>query len=111
GDREAPRQRTPLSDGRKGGPKPATGHRPPHRADPAQGGPPIALIVDAGPLYAYVDEDDRDHEACLAVLANHPGPLVVPLLVVAEVAHLVGSRIGAVAEVRFIGDLAAGNLI
>jgi len=45
------------------------------------------------------------------VLANHPGPLVVPLLVVAEVAHLVGSRIGAVAEVRFIGDLAAGNLI
>ncbi|MEX2458092.1 MAG: PIN domain-containing protein [Actinomycetota bacterium] len=71
----------------------------------------MTLIVDAGPLYAYVDEDDRDHEASLALLTSHPGPLFVPQLVVAEVAYLLETRIGAEAEVRFLGDLAAGNLI
>ncbi len=39
------------------------------------------------------------------------GPLVVPMLVITEVAYLLGSRLGAEAEVRFLGDLAAGNLI
>lgn len=33
----------------------------------------------------------------------------MPQLVVAEVAYLVESRIGAEAEVKFIGDLAVGN--
>jgi len=35
----------------------------------------------------------------------------VPELVITEVAYLLGTRIGAGAEVRFIGDLAAGNFI
>ncbi len=58
-----------------------------------------------------MDEDDEAHEACLQLLEEHPGPLIVPELVVAEVAHLVGTRLGAAAEVRFLGDLVAGNLI
>jgi predicted nucleic acid-binding protein len=68
---------------------------------------PIALLVDAGPLYAYIDADDAHHEESLVFLTNHPGPLAVPVLVVAEVAYLVGTRLGANAEVRFLGDLAA----
>jgi hypothetical protein len=67
--------------------------------------------VDAGPLYAYVDEDDRDHEASLTLLTDHMGPLIVPQLVVTEVAYLLEARLGVEAEVRFLGDLAAGNLI
>ena len=35
----------------------------------------------------------------------------MPTLVVTEVAYLVGTRLGAEAEVRFLGDIAAGNLI
>ena len=35
----------------------------------------------------------------------------MPELVITEVAYLLGTRIGVDAEVRFIGDLAAGNLI
>ena len=35
----------------------------------------------------------------------------MPELVITEVTYLLGTRIGAEAEVRFIGDLAAGNLI
>ncbi len=65
-------------------------------------------MVDSGPLYAYVDEDDRHHHACLDLLATYQGPLVVPTLVVTEVAYLIETRLGPVAEVRFLGDLAAG---
>lgn len=35
----------------------------------------------------------------------------MPTLVITEVAHLVATRLGADAEVRFLGDLANGNLI
>jgi predicted nucleic acid-binding protein len=35
----------------------------------------------------------------------------VPTLVITEVTYLLGTRLGADAEVRFLGDLAAGNLI
>jgi uncharacterized protein len=69
------------------------------------------LIVDAGPLYAYIDRDDRHHAASLDLLETHPGPLVVPTLVITEVAYLLGTRLGVEPEVRFLGDLAAGNLI
>ncbi len=68
-------------------------------------------MVDAGPLYAYVDADDRHHDECLGLLEGHPGPLVVPVLVVTEVAYLLESRLGTEAEVRFLGDFAAGNLL
>jgi hypothetical protein len=69
------------------------------------------LLVDAGPLYAYVDADDKHHAKCLELLEVHPGPLVVPMLVIAEVAYLLETRLGSLAEVRFLGDLACGNLI
>jgi uncharacterized protein len=67
--------------------------------------------VDAGPLYAYVDADDDHHADCLTLLEGHPGPLLVPELVVTEVVYLLGTRLGAEAEVRFLGDFAAGNPI
>lgn len=36
---------------------------------------------------------------------------MVPALVITEVAYLVHSRLGSAAEIRFLGDLAAGNFI
>ncbi|MBA3288779.1 MAG: PIN domain-containing protein [Acidimicrobiia bacterium] len=71
----------------------------------------MALIVDAGPLYAYIDRDDQHHHACRELLEVHPGPLIVPVLVITEVTYLISTRLGPEAEVRFLGDLAAGNLI
>jgi predicted nucleic acid-binding protein len=61
-------------------------------------------------LYAYIDADDRHHAACLDLLERHPGPLLVPVLVITEVAYLVATLLGTRAEVRFLGDLAAGTL-
>ena len=62
-------------------------------------------------MYAYIDRDDRHHTASLDLLETHPGPLIVPTLVVTEVTYLLGTRLGADPEVRFLGDLAAGNLM
>ena len=35
----------------------------------------------------------------------------MPTLVITEIAYLLGTRLGVDPEVRFLGDLAAGNLI
>ena len=45
------------------------------------------------------------------MLESHTGPLVVPTLVITEVTYLLGTRLGAAPEVRFLGDIAAGNFM
>jgi len=82
-----------------------------YRRDSRGRGPAIgALVVDAGPLYAYVDSDDAHHSAALELLEGHCGPLIVPTLVITEVAYLLATRLGVAPEVRFLGDLASGAL-
>ena len=63
-------------------------------------------IVDAGPLYAAADSDDRDHDACLATLSRTDLRLVVAALVVAEATYFVGTRLGPRAERKFLEGLA-----
>ncbi len=58
-----------------------------------------------------MDADDRHYGESLDLLSTHPGPLLVPSLVVTEVAYLLGSRLGPEAGVRFLGDLASGAFI
>ncbi|MDQ3916798.1 MAG: PIN domain-containing protein [Actinomycetota bacterium] len=67
--------------------------------------------MDSGPLYAYADEDDEDHERCLALLEKHPGPFFVPVLCVSEVAYLLESRLGSRAAVKVLGDFAGGTFV
>jgi uncharacterized protein len=70
-----------------------------------------ALLVDAGPLYAYVDASDADHAACRELLETHAGPLVAPLLAIGEAAYLLGRRLGPVGEVRFLSDIVEGTFL
>lgn len=67
----------------------------------------MIAIVDSGPLYAAVNLNDQDHQRCAEVFEDSSLSLVVPALVVAEVCYLVGSRLGAAAEARFLRGLAA----
>jgi predicted nucleic acid-binding protein len=65
-------------------------------------------VVDAGPLYAAADADDRDHAACRDALSRPDLRLVIPALTVAEATYFVGRRLGAAAErafLRALGDL------
>jgi predicted nucleic acid-binding protein len=68
------------------------------------------LIVDTGPLYAAAANRDDDHDACANLLANASGPLLVPELVVTEVAYMMDSRVGPHAEIAFARSIADGLL-
>ncbi|HUG85304.1 MAG TPA: PIN domain-containing protein [Euzebya sp.] len=70
----------------------------------------MTLIVDAGPLVAAAISTDRHNRACKALLARGVGPLLVPQLVVAEVAYLLADRLGPAAETAFVAAIAAGEL-
>lgn len=69
----------------------------------------MTLLIDAAPLIALADRQDRARPDVQAVLARAPGPLVVPAPVTAEVDYLLGVRLGAVARRAFLTDLAAGR--
>jgi uncharacterized protein len=66
----------------------------------------VLAIVDSGPLYAVTDTDDEDHADSLAALERGDLQLVIPALVVAEVTYMIGARLGAAAEARFLSGLA-----
>jgi len=70
-----------------------------------------ALVVDSGPLYAAVDENDAAHAAVVEVLEATPGPFIVPILVVAEVAYLIAKRLGSGAEARFVARIGTPDLV
>ena len=69
------------------------------------------LIVDAGPLVAAAATRDRNHQRCVDLLANARRPLVVPVLVVTEVAYFLADRIGPAAEEAFARSLSEGELV
>jgi uncharacterized protein len=69
------------------------------------------LIVDAGPLVAAAATRDRNHMRCVELLSEAPRPLVVPMLVVTEVAYFLADRIGETAEQAFAASLRSGELL
>lgn len=69
------------------------------------------LVVDAGPLVAAAARRDRNHERCAALLTQAPRPLVVPELVVTEVAYFLGDRVSAAAEMAFARSLRDHELL
>ena len=68
------------------------------------------LVVDAGPLVAAASTRDRNHDRCVALLTHASAPLIVPALVVTEVAYFLGDRIGHAAEQAFARSLRDGEL-
>jgi hypothetical protein len=66
----------------------------------------MLAVVDTGPLYAVVDEDDADHQRCREALERAELRLIIPALVIAEATYLVGTRLGPDVESRFLEGLA-----
>lgn len=66
------------------------------------------MIVDTSALLAYFDRDEPDHAAVSAIVDGASEPLVVSPYVVAEVDHLIASRLGNRAELQALGELAGG---
>lgn len=69
----------------------------------------MTVIVDAAPLVALGDANDRLFPRIEHLLKSIDSPLVIPAPVTAEVDYLLGQRLGRGAQSRFIADLAAGR--
>ena len=70
----------------------------------------MIAIVDAGPLYAALDVNDREHQRSAAVLKRRDLDFVIPSLVVAEVCYFAGKHLGAEIEATFLRSLADGDI-
>ncbi|HXT35559.1 MAG TPA: PIN domain-containing protein [Chloroflexota bacterium] len=66
----------------------------------------MALIVDAGALYAQADVKEPRHAAVTRVLLAEQELLVTSELAVAEADYLILTRLGVGVELAFIEDLA-----
>jgi predicted nucleic acid-binding protein len=69
------------------------------------------IVIDAGPLIAAVNIRDNHHESCARLLRTHPGPLLVPATVVAEVCQLIEKRQGSKAEAAFLRSFRSGLVL
>lgn len=69
----------------------------------------MALVIDAGALYAQADADEPRHAAVADVLRAEREALVTTELAVAEADYLILQRLGVEVELAFLDDLAAGT--
>lgn len=68
----------------------------------------MALILDAGPLYALLDRSDDDHARCRWLLDSTSEQLLIPAPVLAEVDYLVSTRLHPGIFLALLDDIIAG---
>lgn len=68
------------------------------------------IVCDTGPLVAVLNKNDADHQRCLDLLETHPGPLLVPSPVLAEVCYFLETRVGPQIEAEFLESIAANEI-
>lgn len=68
----------------------------------------MALVLDSGVVFAALDADDPDHEACARLLSDASEILAVPALTLAEVDYWCQRRLRPQAWLEFLEDLLAG---
>jgi predicted nucleic acid-binding protein len=71
----------------------------------------LALIIDAGGLYAQADRADPAHAAVVEILKEERGPLLTSEVAVAEADYLILNRLGIDVELAFLDDLAEGTFL
>lgn len=71
----------------------------------------MALIVDAGGLYAQADAADPQHHAVISLLRRERAPLYTTELALAEADYLILTRLGVDVELAFLQDLVAGTFL
>lgn len=67
----------------------------------------IKVLVDTGPMVAWLDKGDGDHARCAAFFAGFQGQLVTTWPVLTEVCHLLPRHIVG----RFMRWVAAGGVV
>ena len=71
----------------------------------------MALVVDAGALYAQADADEPRHAEVAQILRDERELLVTTELAVAEADYLILDRLGPDVELAFVDDLVNGTFV
>jgi predicted nucleic acid-binding protein len=71
----------------------------------------VALLIDAGGLYAQANADEPRHAAVAQVLREERQTIVTTELAVAEADYLILDRLGVDVERAFLDDLVAGTFV
>jgi predicted nucleic acid-binding protein len=67
------------------------------------------ITLDTSAIVALVNRSDVRHGDAAHALADHAGPTVVPLAILAEVAHVLDGRLGRIATTGFLRGLEQGE--
>lgn len=68
----------------------------------------MALILDTGPLLAFLDRSDQDHVACRALLESTTERRIIPAPVLVEVDYWIHARLQPSVLTALLDDIAAG---
>jgi predicted nucleic acid-binding protein len=69
------------------------------------------ILVDTGVIFAAADIDDPCHQDCVELLDSFTStPLGVLVPVIVESSWLIESRLGPIAEARFLNSVALGEI-
>jgi hypothetical protein len=71
----------------------------------------VALLVDAGALYAQANAGEPHHDEVAQILRAERETLVTSELAVAEADYLILDRLGLDVQLAFIDDLVAGTFV
>lgn len=71
----------------------------------------MAIVCDTGAIYAMYDADDVNHQAVRRVIVSEPGPLYLPVVLLAEIDYLLTSRLGIDAALDFAESTASGAFL
>jgi predicted nucleic acid-binding protein len=66
------------------------------------------IILDTSGLLAAIDASQRHHRAAADALRRSPGPLLLSPFVLAELDHLLTTRVSAAAAAALLGQVEAG---
>ena len=69
------------------------------------------ILADTGAVFALLDRDDAWHARVAAFWERNAGQIRLPETILAEVTHLLATRIGSRAESLFLQALAEGEFV
>lgn len=69
----------------------------------------MALICDTSGIFALYDADDAHHQATVTVVASESGPLLLPVILLAEIDYLLHLRLGPDAAFEFLEAVEQGE--
>src|SRR5579884_475016 len=71
----------------------------------------VTVVADTGAIYALIDASDAWHRRIIEWWEQHGSTVVIPVVILPEVAFLLQARIGAAAEEAFVRAVANGEFL